>query len=161
MESRTNRRIAALVVAGALGGGLVGAAFAGTATATVAGTDDGPACVAHEGKYDARLVTSYPITGGNDDQHGIPGGTLQLWASDTCGTAWVKTVKLAEYAGQPAFTVAGIASYDGPEQRSETVTSADLESPAVATGRRSGELHVQGGFLGGDYQFDSAHTFKY
>lgn len=162
MESNTRRRIAVLLTTGVIGSGLVGTAFAtaASASATVGTDDNGPVCTAYEGKYDPRLVTSYQITGGDDSQQGIPGGTLQLWASDTCGTAWVKTVKLTTYAARPLLTVAGIASLGNAEQRTETVTSADLESPAVATGRRSGELHVEGGFLG-DYQFDSAHTFKY
>ncbi len=157
MNSKIHRRIAVLAAAGLIGSGLVGTAFVGAASAT----DNGPVCTAYEGKYEPRLVTSYPINGGNDSRQNVPGGTLQLWASDTCGTAWVKTVKLPEYAAQPRLTVAGIASYSDPEQRIQTVTSADLESPAVATGQRAGELHVEGGFLGGDYQFDSAHTFKY
>lgn len=163
MQSKIHHRIAVLIAAGMIGSGLVGSAFAASASASTSTVtaDDNGTCTAYEGKYDPRLVTTYQITGGNDSEHGVPGGTLQLWASDICGTAWVKTVKLAAYADRPLFTVAGIASFADPQKRSETVTSADLESPAVATGRRSGELHVEGGFIGGNYQFDSAHTFKY
>ena len=159
MEPKIHRRIVALIAAGTISCGLVGLADASATSAGAA--DNGTVCTAHQDKYDARLVTSYQITGGNDTTHGIPGGTLQLWASDTCGTAWVKTVKLPQYAAQPTLTVAAITSRDDSEQkRNDTVTSADLESPAVATGRRSGELHVEGGFLG-DYQFDAAYTFQY
>ena len=160
MESKIHRRIAVLIVAGTISSGLAGSAFASAASASAA--DNGTACTAHQDKYDPRLVTSYQITGGNETHPGLRGGTLQLWASDICGTAWVKTVKLPQYAGQPEFTVAAITSRDDPgEKRNETVTSADLESPAAATGRRSGELQVEGGFLGGDYQFDAAYTFQY
>lgn len=160
MESKIHRRIAVLIAAGTISSGLIGSAFASAASASAA--DNGATCAAHQDKYDARLVTSYKIIGGNESEHGIRGGTLQLWASDICGTAWVKTVKLPQYAAQPEFTVAAITSRDDPgEKRNETVTSADLESPAAATGRRSGELHVEGGFLGGDYQFDAAYTFQY
>jgi hypothetical protein len=162
MEFKLHRRTAALIAIGSIATCLIGPAYATTASAGVGSpADDNPVCTSNQGKYNARLVTSYPITGGNESEHGIPGGTLQLWASDLCGTAWVKTVKLPQYADQPQFTAAGISSVGNPEQKNETVTSADLESPAVPTGRRSGELHVEGGFLGGDYQFDSAHTFKY
>lgn len=159
MEPKIHHRIAVLIAAGAIGSGLIGAASASAASASAG---DNPTCTANQGKYDARLVTSYKILGGNDTVHGVWGGTLQLWASGTCGTAWVKTVKLPQYAGQPRFTVAAITSRDDPERKkNETVTSADLESPAVATGPRSGELHVEGGFIGGNYQFDANYTFQY
>lgn len=166
MKPRIHRRVTVLIAAGAIGSGLVGLASTSAASASSsasAGTaDKDPACTAYQDKYKARLVTSYKILGGNDSVHDISGGTLQLWASDACGTAWVKTVKLPQYAGQPQLTVAAITSRDDPEQkRSETVTSADLESPAASTGQRSGELHVEGGFLGGNYQFDANYTFQY
>lgn len=82
------------------------------------------------------------------------------------GTAWVRTVKLPEYATRAYLTAAGIASYDtgfhrwNREQRSEPTTRSNVESPAVATGTRSGRLRVQGGFVG-PYQFDSAHTYRF
>jgi hypothetical protein len=79
MDSKIHRRIALLAAAGVIGGGLVGTAFVGAASAT----DNGPVCTAYEGKYEPRLVTSYPINGGNDSRQGVPGGTLQLWASGT------------------------------------------------------------------------------
>src|SRR4051812_11745584 len=90
MGSKIHHRIVVLITAGVVGSGLAGSASA----ATVSAAGNEPACTAYEGKYDARLVTSYQITGGNGSEHGVPGGTLQLWASDVCGTAWVKTVKM-------------------------------------------------------------------
>ena len=98
--------------------------------------------------------------------HGIRGGTLQVWGSDRCGTAWVKTVKLPKYSTRAYLTVAGIASYDtklhrwNQERRTELTTRPNVESPAVATGTRPGRLRVQGGFVG-PYQFDAAHTYRF
>jgi hypothetical protein len=172
MGSTFTRWTTGLLAVTAIAGGT---AFATTMGASAQATDSTRvtstvsthlACTRAHGKYAPHLLKSYKITGGDDSVHGIPGGTLQIWGSVKCGTAWVKTVKLPKYATRAYLTVAGIASYDtglhrwNQEQRSELTTRSNVESPAVATGTRSGRLRVQGGFVG-PYQFDSAHTYRF
>ncbi|GLY78516.1 hypothetical protein [Actinoallomurus iriomotensis] len=169
MELKAPRRISALIAATAIGGGMAATAFAVSASADTgsrAGANSmAGICAKAHGKYKPHLVTSYKITGGDDSVHDIRGGTLQVWASSRCGTAWVTTVKLAKYSKQPYLTVASITSYDDKNHRwnakkqTETTTRFSVESPTVTTGGVS-ELHVEGGFVG-PYQFDSAHTFRH
>jgi putative salt-induced outer membrane protein YdiY len=162
----TRRRVPALVATTALAGGLAvsmsAAALADTATPAA---KPSPCAKAH-GKYRGHLITSYKITGGNDSVHGIAGGTLQLWGSDKCQTAWVKTVKLTKYTKRAYYTVAGVSTYDtkhhrwNAEKKGAVTTRKSVESPAEPTSNRSGRIKVEAGFVG-PYQFDSAHTFRY
>lgn len=170
MGSTFTRWTTGLLAVAAIAGGTALATTMGAsaqATDTTRATSTvSDACKRAHGKYAPHLLRSYEITGGNDSVHGIPGGTLQVWGSDKCGTAWVKTVKLRKYTTRAYLTVAGIASYDtklhrwNQERRGEQTTRSSVESPAVTTGTRSGRLRVQGGFVG-PYQFDSAHTYRF
>ena len=167
MESKTTRRILGLLATAAIGSAAV-TAFAASASAAdgpVTGRGVTAACANAQGKYNGHLVTGYDITGGDDSTQGVPGGTLQVWASDQCRTLWVKTVKLPEYADKARLTVASISSFDEKTQqwvvrRAEQTTTADLESPTVPS-TRGGEFPVEGGFVGTFYQFDSAHTYRF
>jgi hypothetical protein len=167
MESKTTRRVLGLLATAAIGSAAM-TAFAASASAaagTAAGSRVTTACTSAQGKVNGHVVTSYDITGGNDSTQGVPGGTLQVWASDQCHTLWAKTVKLPENADKAHLTVASISYFDGKTQqwiakRAEQTTSADLESPAVPS-TRGGEFPVEGGFVGTFYQFDSAHTYQY
>lgn len=74
--------------------------------------------------------------------------------------------KRPEYAKRAYFTVAGISSYDirrhrwSQKKQTGKMTRLSVESSALATSNRAGELRVESGFVG-PYQFDSAHTFRY
>ncbi|MEV5748180.1 hypothetical protein AB0L00_10215 [Actinoallomurus sp. NPDC052308] len=166
MESKTRRRVRTLIVAGAVAGGLATAAVpAVAATATGGSTSVASVCAKAHGKYAPRLVAHYKITGGDESVHGVPGGTLQVWASDSCQTIWVKTVKLKKYSNRPLFTVAAISFSDKPHhkvtKRAEKTTRSSVETPAVHNpSTRSGTFRVEGGFVG-PYQFDSVHTYRY
>lgn len=157
-------RISALIIATTIGGGAAATAFSLTASADTGHRSDATCPKAH-GKYAPRLLAHYTITGGDDSAHGLRGGTLQVWASDSCKTIWVKTVKLNKYSKQPYLTVAAISFWDKPHnkvtQRVEKTTRSSVETPAVPNpSTRTASFRIEGGFVG-PYQFDSAHTYRY
>jgi hypothetical protein len=165
METKTIRRVSALLAAAAITS-VTATAFAASASATTKPSVS-TACASTQGKYGGHLAATYDITGGDDSTQGVPGGTLQVWASDQCQTLWAKTVKLPEYTDKPYLTIAAISYFNTTTQqwthkRTEQTTTADVESPTVpATNGCNGRFPVEGGFLGTFYQFDSAHTYQY
>ncbi|GAA4609709.1 hypothetical protein GCM10023195_39420 [Actinoallomurus liliacearum] len=171
MKSTFTRRTTGLLAATAIAGGAamtttLGASAQARDTATAIGSSsDRAACTEAHGKLQPRLAASYKITGGDEDVHGVPGGTLQVLVSDRCRTIWVKTVKLKKYATRPETTVAKISFIDAPHhrltKRVEKTTRNSVETPAAHNpSTRSGVFHVEGGFVG-PYQFDSVHTYRY
>ncbi len=151
-----------ILMAAAVAGGLLtavpaGAAYAGTAATGV--------CVTSHGKYGGQIIRTFRIEGRDEQTTGVHGGTVQAWFSPRCGTAWTRTWKIEKYSVNPLYTVAVVQTYDKKQHtwntrvRREATTRNAVETPAVAAPRH-GRLHVEGGFLG-DYQFDSAHSFRY
>ncbi|GLY88176.1 hypothetical protein Airi02_061050 [Actinoallomurus iriomotensis] len=158
------RRLTVLLAVAATAGITVTTLATTASAATGRTARPNAACDETAGKYAGHVITSYDITGGDDSTQGVPGGTLQVWASEKCRTLWTRTVKLPEYTNSPYYTVAAISYYDAAtgtwvKKSTEKATTDDVESPTVPA-PRAGSFPIEGGFVG-PYQFNTAQTFRY
>jgi hypothetical protein len=167
VEKKSRRRVRGLIIAGLITGGLVTATVPAVAATAAPGaaTSVAKACAKAHGKYAKRRLAKYDITGGDEKAHNVRGGTLEVWASDSCRTIWVRTVKLKKYSKRPYETRAAISFSDKPHHKvtkvADKTTRSSVETPAVHNpSTRTGSFRVEGGFLA-EYQFVSYHTYRY